>query len=287
VKYGFISAHARAFSIVSLCRVLGVSTSGYYDWEKRPSSVRAETDKQLAGDIKAIHRESREAYGYLRVHAKLESYGIACGKHRAARLMRENGLKSKATVHRELWSKGKNVVKLPDNVLDRNFFANRANEKWVSDITVIPTQEGILHLAVVIDLYSRAVVGWSMSARPTSKMVLDAVKMAIGRREDVRNLLLHSDQGVQYRSSEYRTLLDNHGIQVSMSRKGNCWDNAVVESFFHTLKTELVHHVRYASRAEAKRSLFDYIEIFYNRQRSHSYLNYKSPAEFEAMSGVP
>ena len=287
MRYDFIASHASEFSVVSLCRALKVSPSGYYDWKKRSLSNRAKVDKLLVSEIETIHQFSRETYGYLRVHAKLKTQGVKCGKHRTARLMRERGLKSKATQHHELWSKGKNEVKLAKNILDRDFVSKRANEKWASDITVIPTREGFLHLAVVIDLYSRSIVGWSMSARPTSQMVLNAVTMAIGQRGNVCGVLLHTDQGVQYRSSEYRLLLNKYGIQASMSRKGNCWDNAVVESFFHTLKTELVHHVKYESRTEARRSLFDYIEIFYNRQRSHSYLGYKSPAEFEAMSGVP
>ncbi len=211
----------------------------------------------------------------------MKARGITCGRHRVARLMRRAGLK---TCMQRLWqrsSKGRTFEHIEADKLKREFTAFAPNKRWVSDYTYIPTREGWLYLAVLMDLFSRIIVGWSMSARRDKLLTLDALKMAIARRGDVNDLLLHSDQGMEYRTAEYHQLLQDYQITCSMSRRGNCLDNAAMESFFHTLKTEHAHHYRFQTRDEARKSLFDYIEVFYNRQRRHSSLNYMTPLEYE------
>jgi putative transposase len=264
-----------------MCRVLQVSASGYYGWRSTPESRRTRADRALLQEIVAIHQRSRQTYGYPRVHAELKAAGTTCGRHRVARLMRLAGLKSK---QKRLWERskrGRTFEHIEAHKLGRNFASAQPNKKWVSDITQMPTAEGWFYLATVMDLYSRRIVGWAMDKRPVQQLVTDALKMALWRRGTIAGLLVHSDQGMQYRTGNYHRLLKTYAIECSMSRKGNCLDNAPMESFFHTLKTEHVHHVRFKTRAEARQSVFEWIEVFYNRQRRHSYLNYMTPVEYE------
>lgn len=264
-----------------MCQILQVSSSGYYAWRGAPEGCRAAANRALLGKIVHIHQQSRETYGYPRVHAELQAAGESCGRHRVARLMRLAGLKTR---QKRLWERsgrGRTFEHIEAHRLQRNFAAVEPDKKWVSDITQFPTAEGWLYLAAVMDLYSRRIVGWAMDKRPTQKIVTDALKMALWRRGKVKGLMVHSDQGMQYRTGNYHRLLKAYGITCSMSRKGNCLDNAPMESFFHTLKTEHTHHVRFKTRAEARQSLFEWIEVFYNRQRRHSYLEYMTPDEYE------
>jgi putative transposase len=283
VKFAFIRDHRAAFPVGVLCEVLGVSRSGYYAWHDRPPSPTAVRRERLVAQIRVAHAEARSVYGSPRVHRELEARGVACCENTVAKLMRAHGLRSKAArrfVVRTTDSRhGRPVA---ENVLARDFDPDRPDTAWAADITYIPTAEGWLYLAAVIDLCSRKVVGWATADHLRADLAVEALRMALTHRRPTGALLHHSDRGVQYASDAYQSLLAEHGIEPSMSRPGDCWDNAVVESFFSTLKRELVHHESYASHAEARRSLFDYIEVFYNRRRRHSTLGYLSPAEFEA-----
>ena len=263
-----------------MCRVLGVSRSGYYDWRDRPASARAQRHQALTEKIRYFHQASRHTYGAPRIRKDLLEEGEQIGENTVALLMQRAGVVPKTVRKFRVTTDSRKTVPAP-NLLDRQFMTSKPNERWVSDITFIPTREGWLYLAVIIDLYSRAVIGWAMHKRMKTTLVTDALKMALMRRKVRSPLLLHSDQGSQYASAEYRAALAANGIECSMSRKGNCWDNAVAESFFHTLKTELVHHEDYRSRSEAKASIFEYIEVFYNRQRRHSHIGQVAPLVFE------
>lgn len=264
-----------------MCRVLRVSKSGYYAWLARPESKRARENRRLLVRIRIVHKESRDTYGSPRVHAQLVRDGERCGEVRVAKLMAEAGIRARQKRKFTVTTDSKHNHPVAENVLGRQFEVGEPNKVWASDITYIPTGEGWLYLSSVLDLCSKTVVGWSMADSLESSLVTDALSMAYRRRMPERGLLHHSDRGSQYASEDYRTLLDRYGMQMSMSRKGDCWDNAVVESFFGTLKTELVHHRKYQSRQEARRDIFEYIEVFYNRQRLHSSLDYMSPADFE------
>lgn len=264
-----------------MCRVLSVSKSGYYAWLGRPESKRSSENRRLLLRIRIVHKESRETYGSPRVHRRLLRDGVRCGEVRVAKLMAAHGIRALRKRKFVVTTDSKHNHPVADNVLDRQFEVAEPNKVWVSDITYIPTGEGWLYLSGVLDLCSKLVVGWSMSDRLESSLATDALEMAYGRRQPGRGLLHHSDRGSQYASGEYGRLLDRYGMQMSMSRKGNCWDNAPVESFFGTLKRELVHHRRYRTKQEARRDIFEYIEVFYNRERLHSSLGYMSPAEFE------
>lgn len=264
-----------------MCKVLSVSRAGYYAWLTRPKSKRTIDNERISECIKTVFTDSRSTYGYRRVHATLLDLDEPCGLHRVLRLMRKNNLRPKTKKKFKINTDSTHNKPVHQNILDRQFDATSPNQRWVSDITYISTKEGWLYLAVIIDLYSRKVIGWAMSKRMKDQLVTDALKMALFRRRVNSNILLHSDRGSQYASDNMQRLLRSHGIRCSMSRRGNCWDNAVAESFFHLLKTECVYHERYATREQAKRSLFDYIEIFYNRKRKHSYLGYRSPEEYE------
>jgi putative transposase len=281
LKYTVIQQHRSHYSIRMMCRALGVSSSGYYDWRSRPESARAQRHRQMTEKIRYFHKMSRQTYGSPRIRKDLLETGERVGKNTVALLMQRARIVPKTVRRYRVTTDSRKTVPAP-NVLDRVFTAKRPNERWVSDITGIPTRAGWLYLAVIIDLHSRAVIGWAMNKRMKSTLVTDALKMALMRRKVRRPLLLHSDQGSQYAAAHYRTMLANNGIECSMSRKGNCWDNAVAESFFHTLKAELVHHEEYRSRAEAKASIFEYIEVFYNRQRRHSHIGQMAPLVFEA-----
>lgn len=263
-----------------MCKVLQVSTSGYYAWCRRNPSQRALRHQLLIQSIHASFKASYETYGAIRIGHDLREQGEVIGKNTVAYLMRKEGLmpKTKRRFKRAYNAKNRVGVK---NVLNRSFSVHQPNTCWVSDITFIPTRVGHLHLCVILDLYSRAIVGWSMSSRQKSELVVDALQMALRHRKPKHPVLIHSDQGVQYASEAYRNVLTKHGMIQSMSRKGNCWDNAVAESFFHTLKTERTANEIYLNHTQARVSIFDYIEVFYNRKRRHSSLNYQAPFTYE------
>lgn len=279
MKFAFIHAEKASFSIVMLCRVLGVSRSGYHAWAKRAPSKRAMEEQALAVEVAAVHAESRGIYGSPRVHDELRRQRKV-GRRRVARVMRSLGLKSKRRLKFRATTDSNHAHPIAGNVLDRDFKVDAPNKAWVGDITYVWTREGWLYLAVILDLYSRAVVGWATSSRLDRGLALDALDMALGRRERAAQIH-HTDRGCQYASRDYRERLERNGITCSMSRKGNCWDNAVSESFFATVKTELVHHEDFATRAQARSALFEFIEVFYHRRRRHSYLGYDTPEEFE------
>jgi transposase InsO family protein len=283
VRFAFIRDHRGEFPVDLLCEALGVSRSGYYARRDRPPSPRAIRRERLAEQIREVHEEARGVYGSPRVHRELEARGVACCENTVAKLMRAHGIRSKA-VRRFVaqTTDSRHDRPVAENVLAREFYPDEPDTAWAADITYIPTATGWMYLAVVIDLCSRMAVGWATADHLRAELPVEALRMALTHRGPTGALLHHSDRGVQYASDAYQSLLAGHGIEPSMSRKGNCWDNAVVESFFGTLKRELVHHESYASHGEARRSLFEYIEVFYNRKRRHSTLGYRSPAEFEA-----
>lgn len=266
-----------------MCAVLGVSTSGYYDWVDRPLSARDQRHQQLLKQIQVIHRQSRAIYGAPRVHHELVEHGVVVGKNTVAMLMQRHHIQSKVHKRFVVTTNSRHSLKPAENVLNRDFSADRLNQKWVSDVTFIPTREGWLYLATIMDLFSRKIIGWSMGHNNSTALVSQALHMAITQRDPIRGVILHSDRGIQYASRDYQQLLREHGIICSMSRKGDCWDNAVMESFYHSLKTECVVFEDYRTRSQARSSLFDYIELFYNRQRRHSSLAYKSPVTYESM----
>jgi transposase InsO family protein len=270
-----------------MCRVLEVSRSGFYAWRDRPESARSQRQKELVSEMQTIHQDrDLKNYGSPRMRDELVSRGYDVSENTVARLMREHDLRATGSRKFRVTTDSKHSLPVAENVLNREFEQESADRVWVSDITYIWTREGWLYLACVLDAYSRKIVGWSMSDRMTKELVLDALRMALGRRRanaDVK-LLHHSDRGSQYASAAYQELLREEGISCSMSRKGNCWDNALMESFFATLKKERIHQEDYASRRSARSSVFDYIERFYNRVRRHSSLGNVSPEQFEQAS---
>lgn len=276
-----MAEQSQRYSVTRLCSVIQVSRRGYYDWLKRPVSSRDLSSRELLVNIKRVFYENREVYGAPRIHRALLEQGLACGLNRVARLMRQAGLVPKTVKRFRVTTDSRKSQNPAPNRLARQFSAERANEKWVADVTYIPTREGWVFLAAVLDLYSRKVVGWSMSDRLTSELAQKALTHATHTRALTGSLLVHSDRGKEYYAGAYQALLIKQGLQCSMSRLGDCYDNAVMESFFHSLKVEQVHHDDYRTRAEARAAIFDYIEIFYNRQRKHSYLDYQSPVDFE------
>ena len=283
MKFAFIKEHLVEFPVKVSCDVLGVSRSGYHAWLKRPASARAQRREELAGKVREVFEENRRVYGSPRVCQALKAQEINVCENTVAEIMKERQIRAKSKkkfVPRTTDSRHQCAV--AENVLDREFAAERPNQKWVVDITYIPTDEGWLYLAGVMDLCSRKIVGWSMAGHMRTELVSDALAMAIARRRPGKGLLHHSDRGVQYASEDYMHLLKTHEMQPSMSGKGECWDNAVKESFWSTLKTELVNHEHYATHEQARASIFEYIEVFYNRKRLHSSLGYKSPEVFEA-----
>ena len=267
-----------------MCRVLEASPGGYYAWLERPESRRGREDRRLLVEIKAIHQESRGVYGSPRIHAELRTRQMHHGRKRVARLMRENGLCARQSKKFKATTDSNHCHPVAPNLLHRDFEANEPDQKWLADITYIPTREGWLYLAAILDLYSKRIVGWSMSSRITKKLVLDAVLMAVGQRKPGPGLIHHSDRGSQYACQDYQRMLSSQGMICSMSRKGDCWDNAPMESWFHTLKTEWVNHRDYWTRQQAKSDIFEYIEAFYNRSRRHSALGYMTPAEYEIIN---
>lgn len=286
MKYRAMKDHADRFAVRLMCRALKASSAGYYAWRTRPESQRTKTNRRLLVDIRAFHARSDRTYGSPRITFDLRESGQDVSENRVARLMRAHDIRAKTVKKWRATTNSKHVLPVADNVLDRQFTVTASNRVWAGDITYLWTDAGWLYLAVVLDLYSRAVIGWAMGPRLTAQLARDALTMALWRRKPAAGLLHHSDRGVQYAAHEYQRVLGEHGIACSMSRKGNCWDNACVESFFRTLKVERVYHRRYATREEAKQDVFQWIEVFYNRQRRHSTLGYRSPAEFEAMKKV-
>ncbi|OVE76505.1 transposase [bacterium F11] len=265
-----------------MCRVLNVSASGYYAWRNRPLSRRAQENYQLVTKIREVHQKNRKAYGSPRVYQALRNEGILCGRHRVARLMRAHGIKARRALYYKRRSQTKHGRGIADNLVKRQFHVPIPNQIWAGDITCFWTGSGWLYLAVVLDLYSRRVIGWSMGGRITELLTIDALKMALLNRTPEKGLIHHSDQGSQYGSDSFQKTLRDHGMECSMSFKGDCYDNAVVESFFKTLKAELPREERrFPTREIARTKLFDYIEVFYNRKRLHSTLGYMSPVQYE------
>jgi transposase InsO family protein len=285
VKYACITRHLREIKNVRLmCRVLGVKAKSYYAWRKRPTSAHAIADERLMLNVRIAHAASDGTYGAPRIHRDLRDAGHHVGKKRVARLMRTAGVRGAAARRRFVrTTDSAHSYPLAPNLLARQFDVNgvTVNQVWVSDITYVPTREGWLFLAVVLDLASRRVVGWAMSESLEAELALRALRMALITRRPPAGLIHHSDRGVQYACAEYRTLLERHGLRASMSRRGNCWDNAVAESFFATLETELIARRTWQTRALARQAIFQYIEAWYNRTRRHSTLNYLSPMQYE------
>ena len=270
-----------------MCRVLEVSRSGFYDWLDRPESQRSKRHWQLTAKITQAHIESKRIYGSPRIHGELVDQGEIVGRNTVAKLMRKNNIQSKVHKHFVVTTDSRHTKKPARNILNGEFTAVQPKQKWVSDVTFIPTRKGWLFLSAIMDLCSRRIVGWSMGNKNSAELVENALRMAVRHSGNVKGIVLHSDQGSQYASSSYQQLLQNLGIVCSMSRKGNCWDNAPMESFFHSLKTEWVAFEDYRSRSEARSSIFSYIELFYNRKRRHSSLNNKSPMAFESAMVPP
>jgi len=281
VKYAFVQANRNQHSVARLCEVMEVSTSGFYDWRDRPDSPRLIENRRLLTQIRCFHRASREVYGSPRIHADLIENGESVGVNRVARLMRREGITSKVRKRFVITTNSKDTRERAPDKLERRFTVHKPNRAWASDTTFIPTRHGWLYLAVVIDLYSRLVIGWAMRNHNDSQLVQEALAMALWRRKKAKGVIVHSDQGTTYGSKGYVNLLSESGNEGSMSRKGECLDNAVAESFFGTLKNELVHHEDYRTRHQARLSLFEYIEVFYNQRRRHSYLGYMAPTDFE------
>ena len=280
MKYAFIEAHQAEFPISLMCRVLKIARSGYYKWLTQPASERERVNAALTEVIRAAHAASRQTYGSPRLYRELKAQGLPGGRHRVARLMRRAGIAVRRRRASKVTTTSHHHQPIAPNVLNREFTATRPNEKWLTDITYVPTREGWLYLAVVLDVFSRLIVGWALSTTLDQSLVLAALRMALVHRCPPSGLLHHSDRGSQYAALAYQRLLKAHNVTVSMSGTGNCYDNAMLESFFATPKAECVT-ATYATRAEAKHAIVDYIEVWYNRQRRHSALDYRSPVAFE------
>jgi putative transposase len=283
--FSFIQEHAEQWPVSVMCQTLDVSPQGFYAWRQRPTSQQQLRREALVVEIRDAHAECKQRYGSPRIHAELvRGRNVKCSVNTVAKLMRQEGIRAKSVKKFRHTTDSNHSLPVAENTLAREFDAQGPNERWVADITYIPTREGWLYLAAVEDLYSRMVAGWSMADHMESRIVVDALEMAILRRFPDEGLLAHSDRGSQYASDHYQRLLVRHGIECSMSEPGQCWDNAPMESFFATLKKELVHHEDYQTRAEAKASIFEYVETFYNPKRRHSSLGYLCPAEFERLA---
>ncbi len=284
MKYAAIQAHRGQYALSLMCRALGVSRSGFYAWDTREPSERARQDQRLRVYVRAAFGKSHRRYGSPRVHRQLRLHGVRCGRKRIERLMREDGLVARPRRRFRRTTDSNHALPVPGNLVARRFDVQQVdgpNRVWVSDLTYIPTREGWLYLATVLDLGTRRVVGWSMRDTLEAELALDALQMALARRCPAPGLVHHSDRGVQYASTAYRELLEAHGAVASMSRKGNCWDNAVAEAFFSTLEFELVEGAKWATHAQARKAIFCYIEGWYNRERLHSSLGYLSPVAYE------
>ena len=287
MRFAFIETEKACFPVALMCRVLAVSRAGFYAWRRRPVAVRTRQDQVLAVAVAAIYAEHHGRYGSPRVRMELRDRGQRSGRKRIARLMRVQGLRARPRRRYRTTTDSRHGLPVSPNLLARRFAVVRPNTGWVTDMTYIWTPQGWLYLAVIIDLFSRRVMGWSMSERIDRKLALDALRMALAQRRPPRGLIHHSDRGSQYASGDYQQLLARHGLRGSMSRRGDCWDNAVAESFFASLKLELVYQVQWQTRPEARTAIFEYLELFYNRRRRHSSLGYLSPVEFERRNQRP
>ncbi len=281
MRFVFIRKHENAWPVAVMCRVLKVSRSGYYIWKTRPESLQSKRRKRLLKMIQIVHAESRKTYGSPRVFRDLKALGQACSVNYVAHLMKKDGIAAKTRRKFKCTTDSRHKLPVAPNLLDRNFAVEKPNRVWLTDITYISTREGWLYLATVEDLYSRRIVGWSMSQRIDSRLAVDALQMAIDRRQPEPGLIVHSDRGSQFCSEHFGQLLAKYECKSSMSRKGNCWDNAPMESFYRTLKVEHVYWEDFQTRVEAKTSLIEYIERFYNRKRRHSTIGYVSPVDYE------
>jgi putative transposase len=286
MRFCFIEDHRTAFPVRMMCAVLDVSASGYYAWRGRPQSARARADQALTADIRRVHADSRAVYGSPRVHAALRGEGHRVGVNRIARLMRHHGIQGRHKRWAPRTTDSKHSFPVAPNLLGRQFDAPAPNRRWLADITYIPTGEGWLYLAVVLDLFSRRVVGWAMSETMAQNLTIAALRMAITNRRPGPGLIHHSDRGSQYAARAYRRLLEDHGMLCSMSRKGNCWDNAPMESFFGSMKTELDDGIPFQSHFTARNAVFSFIEGFYNRHRLHSAIGYRSPVMKEQLAAA-
>ncbi len=281
MRYPFIHAEKATYPIGMLCRVLQVWPSGYYAWRRRAARPRQGANRVLLQQIRILFAQFHQRYGSPRIYRELRAQGQCVGRHRVARLMRQAGLQAQRPKRYKTTTDSTHDRPIAPNRLGRDFASQAPNEKWVGDITYIPTDEGWLYLAVILNLFARRVVGWSMRPHMKDELTLEALDRAWAQRQPPPTLIHHSDQGSQYASDAYRARLRKHRLRPSMSRVGDCWDNAVAESFFASLKTELVHRQRFVTRAQARSALFEYIEGFYNTHRRHSTLDYLRPAEFE------
>lgn len=286
MKYAYIQRHRAEFKLRRLCRALGVSASGYYAWCTRPESPRTRQNNVLLEHIRRIHHASRQAYGAVKTWRALNAEGIACGKHRVARLRRRHDIEARRRRRFKITTRSKHYYWVAPDRVNRCFRAARTNQVWAGDVTFIATRRGWLYLAILLDLYSRKVVGWSMSDRNDQALVLNALHMALAQRRPAAGLVHHTDRGQLYAAKQYRHVLAQHQMVPSMSRQGDCYDNAVAESFFSTLKNELIHGKYYDTREQARSEIFAYIEVFYNRQRIHQTLGYQSPADYEKLENV-
>ena len=281
MRFAFIASEKACFPVALMCRILAVSRAGFYAWRRRPVAARTRQDQVLTVAVAAIYAENHGRYGSPRVQMELRDRGQRTGRKRIARLMRMQGLRARPKRRYRTTTDSRHGLPVSPNLLARRFAVAQPNTAWVTDMTYLWTAQGWLYLAVIIDLFSRRVVGWSMSERIDRKLALDALRMALAQRRPQAGLIHHSDRGSQYASGDYQQLLAKHGLRGSMSRRGDCWDNAVAESFFASLKLELVYQVQWRTRAEVRTAIFEYIELFYNRRRRHSSLAYLSPVEFE------
>jgi putative transposase len=282
MKYQFVAAYPAEHRLTRLCQTLGVSRSGYYAWRRRPASPRTLANARLVRQMQQLHRQTKERYGAVKLWRALLASGVACGRHRVARLRRQYGLMARRVRRFRVVIEHHQFAPPAPNRLQQVFVATAPNRIWAGDLTAIVTRAGWVYLAVILDLYSRRVIGWAMSPRPDQHVALTALQMAMTHRRPRPGLIHHTDQGATYTSVAYQRQLVQTGLVASMSRKGNCYDNAVVESFFSTLKNELVHERDYHTREEAQAEVFEFIEVFYNRQRLHQTLGYASPMQFEA-----
>jgi transposase InsO family protein len=282
MRFRFIEDRRADYPVRIMCGALGVSPAGYYAWRSRPESRRSTANRELVDDIRLVHRNNHGRYGSPRIHIELQTQGRGASRGRIERLMRHHGIRAiMARPRRVRTTDSRHDLPIAPNLLQRNFTAAAPNRIWLADITYIETDQGWLYLAAVMDLYSRRIVGWAMQDHLRTELPLTALRMAISAQRPSTDLIHHSDRGVQYASADYRNTVQSAGFRASMSRKADCYDNAPMESFFHTLKTELVHHRRYATREDAKRDIFAYIEGYYNRTRRHSAIGYISPIEME------
>lgn len=283
VKYAWISEHQNEFSVSAMCKVTGLSRSSYYEYLHKPLPAEAMKNKEISAMVIEVFAEGRETYGARRIRQRLMQKKVVISRRKVAKLMKESGLKVKTKRKFKATTDSNHNNPIAPNLLDRKFDAPEPNRYWVGDITYVPTKEGWLYLATVIDLYSRKVIGWSMDSRMKAELVNSALLMAIWQRKPQKGLIWHTDRGSQYASDSHRSIIKQHNLTQSMSRKGDCWDNAVAESFFGSIKTELIHHYNFKTREEARHVIFEYIEVFYNRVRIHSANYYLSPADHELL----